>query len=174
MEAVMHKKKKKYGRRFTDEEKLKIVQGFLESGMTRTDYSQSVDIAHVTLSRWLREYGQTGRGKKSRYTPDQRRQAVEEYLRSNMTQRDFNKVWGVNQKSLSKWINLYSNFGGKSLEEGKMYGKGKKRGRKPLSQLIKDEILATQKLLPNSGLKKLRWITGMDSSSKESLKNTLS
>lgn len=156
MEDIMHKKKRKYGRRFTDDEKLKIVQGFLESGMTRTDYCENVDIAHATLNRWLREYGQTGRSKKSRYTPEQRKQAVEEYLRSDMSQSDFSKVWGINQKSLSKWVNLYEKFGGKSLEEGKMYGKGKKRGRKPLSQLIKNEIVAKQKLLPNSGLKKLQ------------------
>lgn len=153
----MAKKSKIYGRRYDDKEKKKIVKKFIESGYSKSQFCIEEDIAMSTLNKWLQLFNATGKHiKHGQYSPEQRRQAVEEFMRSGMTQKDFAKVWGVDTSTLSLWLRKYRDEGPKALEPGRIYGKGLKRGRKAISESIKNEIIARQKSLPTFGLKKLQ------------------
>tara|TARA_B100001971_G_scaffold61895_1_gene56910 strand:- start:114512 stop:116374 length:1863 start_codon:yes stop_codon:yes gene_type:complete len=149
----MKRKKRKF---HSHEERREIVQRFIESGMTAKDFSPTVGIAAVTLSRWARDYGQSSALRKHHYTPEQRRHAIAEYLRSGMTQKQFSKVWGIDQKTLSTWFCAYKKEGPKALENGKLYGAGLRRGRKEISSSFKEEIIKKAQSLPEFGIKKLQ------------------
>lgn len=148
----MKKRKRKL---YSPEKKRKIISDFLESGMTAKDYSAKIGVNPVTLSRWTRDYGQSTAMRKSQYSPEQRRFAVTEFIRSGMTQKEFARVWNIDQKTLSIWLNTYKKLGPQGLENGELYGMGKKRGRKEISSKIKKEVLETSSQRPGFGLKKL-------------------
>ena len=82
-----------------------------------------------------------------------RKEAVEAFLKSGSTVKEFSKVWGVSHNSLARWCKVYEERGAKGLESG-IYGEGKKRGRKGSSPHLKAQIVAVQTENPNFGLKK--------------------
>lgn len=149
----MAKRKRKY---FTPEQRRKTVEEFLESGMTAKDFSAKKNLAAVTLSRWARDYGHSYSQRKHHYSPEQRRHAITEFMRSGLTQKDFARVWGVDTKTLSTWIRNYRIDGPKGLENGGIYGSNKKRGRKGVKEVVKERVLETSKRLPDFGLKKMQ------------------
>lgn len=103
------------------------------------------------------------KGKKKRvmrhagpYTPDQRRQAVEAYLKSGMKAKDFAKTWGTSEASLYNWLKVYEKSGGKGLERSSLSDDAKKRGRKGLPEPVKKEITSVKSENPEFGVKKVR------------------
>jgi transposase InsO family protein/transposase-like protein len=90
------------------------------------------------------------------YSPDQRRQAVEAYLKSGVSAKDFAKTWGTSPASLFKWQRAYREHGGKGLENRLFLKGGKKRGRKGLPEPVKQEITAVKRENPDFGIKKVR------------------
>ncbi len=89
------------------------------------------------------------------YTPEQRCQAVEAYLKSGMTREDFGKTWGVGVSSLSRWVELYQEGGPKALATNRIR-KDRKPGRKRLAVAVRDEISAVKREFPDFGLRKVR------------------
>lgn len=107
--------------------------------------------------------GKRGRGKQKRvmrhagpYTPEQRRQAVEAYLKSGMSQKDFAKTWGTSPGSLFNWVKAYQEEGPKALEGASLRRDAKKRGRKGLAAPVKNEITAIKRSNPDFGTKSVR------------------
>ncbi|MBL4862451.1 MAG: DDE-type integrase/transposase/recombinase [Crocinitomicaceae bacterium] len=149
----MKTKKRKF---YSPEKKRNVVASFIESGLTAKDYSNQIGIAAVTLSRWARDFGHSSTQRTGHYTPEQRRFAINEFMKSGLTQKNFAKIWNVDQKTLSTWLNAYKKDGPKGLEGGTLYGSGKKQGRKELNVLYKNEIIKTSERLPTFGLKKLQ------------------
>ena len=47
----------KLSRRYTDQEKLKILEQFKESGVSIWAFSENYGIGHSTLSRWITKFG---------------------------------------------------------------------------------------------------------------------
>jgi transposase-like protein len=94
-----------------------------------------------------------GRGKKRedarkprRSTPEERRQAVEAFRKSGLTQAMFAKQWGVNPITFSGWV---ARAGAKDPRE--------RRGRKPrLAEAVKQEVAATKRRFPTFGFLKIR------------------
>jgi len=142
--------------RYSQEEKISIIEDYLKSGKTVKDYCVNAPMSDGSLHRWLKEYKQKPKRKKPHYSPEQRKEAVEQYLKSGMTQVNFAKVWGIDAKSLHTWLKVYRTKGAAGLLDGLIYGKGKKRGREELKQEVKDVIVETKKRLPQFGLKKLK------------------
>lgn len=90
------------------------------------------------------------------YTPEQRRQAVEAYLKSGMTMRDFAKTWGTSEGSLYNWVKAYQELGPKALDGASLRQDAKKRGRKGLPVPVKQEITAVKQEHPEYGTKSVR------------------
>ena len=91
------------------------------------------------------------------YGPDARREAVEAYRKSGLSQQDFGKLWGVSAASIGKWSRAYETGGPKALEEkarGRPKGSGGMFPRLP--QAVREAIVATKRRFPTFGLRKVR------------------
>jgi transposase InsO family protein/transposase-like protein len=168
----MSKQERKPGsgkRKFSDSEKKKILQGFKVHRGPKEAFFQSQGVTGSAVYRWKQE----AQGKKAGTAPEvdrskadgtlskanqdritARKEAVEAFLKSGSTVKDFSKVWGVSHNSLALWLRIYEERGAQGLEGG-IYGENK-RGRKGSSPLVKAQIVSVQEENPNFGLKKVR------------------
>src|SRR5262245_3508057 len=95
---------------------------------------------------------------KRRYTPEERRQAVEAWRRSGLTQKAFARTWGVSHITLWAWARKYELEGPQGLERVAR-GPAKRRGKAPLAEAVKAEIVETRRRFPSFGLKRIRdWV----------------
>ena len=168
----MGKKERKPGsgkRKFSDSDKKKILQAFKLHRGPKEVFFEAQGVTGSAVYRWKQEarekkdgkspgVGRSRTGGSARPSSQDRiaarKEAVEAYLKSGSTFKDFAKVWGVSHNSLARWCRIYEERGAKGLESG-IYGEGK-RGRKGSSPLVKAQIVAVQTENPNFGLKKVR------------------
>ena len=157
-------------RKFSDSERRDIIRAFKAHAGPKDDFFRAQGITGSAVYRWIQEAKEkkeakaAGGGKRSKADAPPsakgqdriaaRKEAVEAYLKSGMTFKEFAKVWGVSHNSLAQWCKVYEERGAKGLESG-IYGTGK-RGRKGSSPELKAQIVAVQKENPDFGLKKVR------------------
>ena len=162
-------KKRKPKRMFSHEEKKRIVEEFLESGLTASKFAPKYDIVMETLSKWKQDYKRSQQNPNQRlksnikrggpYNEDLRRQAVEAYRKSGLSQKDFSKIWGVAEVTLGRWNSLYNKYGPKGLEGNifqDTFRKYKARHHKRISETLQKEIIKTKQENPTFGLRKVR------------------
>ena len=106
--------------------------------------------------------GPTARGWRSRaggwrrlrrHTPEQRRAAIEAYVKSGLTQQGFARIWGLSPHTIYLWMKIYRERGPKGLEHP--CGTGRP-GRKPLAPALREEIVRVQRSFPDFGLRRVR------------------
>ena len=156
-------------RKFSDSERREILRAFKAHRGPKEAFFQAQGITGSAVYRWQAEakekkVAKAQGGKRSKADgavrgsgQDRiaaRKEAVEAYLKSGSTFKDFAKVWGVSHNSLAQWCKVYEERGAKGLESG-IYGNGK-RGRKGSSPHLKAQIVTVQTENPNFGLKKVR------------------
>jgi transposase InsO family protein len=90
--------------------------------------------------------------RRASYSPEQRREAVEAFQKSDMTREQFARTWGVSTASLSAWCKAYREQGPKGLEN-RYRGKKKPTAK---SKAVKEAIKETNKQFPSFGLRKIR------------------
>jgi len=90
--------------------------------------------------------------KRQSFTPEERREAVEAYLQTDLTKKSFSKLWGISDATLGKWLRKYQTEGPKGLERKPHSGKGKMR----IAQAVRDEIVGVKRFFPDFGLKRVR------------------
>lgn len=162
---LTEKKRKKQKRMFTDEDKIAIVTEFLESGLTAKKFAPIYDIRMETLARWKREV--LDRRPLSKPTPkrggpyniQQRLTAVESYIKSGLSQKDFSKTWGVSEVTLGRWHSLFQKHGPKGLEGHIFQDKFreyKRRHHKKISEKLEEIIIKTKTGNPDFGLRKVK------------------
>ena len=110
------------------------------------------------------EPGPTSRGRRGsrrgqaqrRYTPEERRAAVEAYVKSGLTYEGFARIWGLSRHTVYVWMKIYRERGPKGLE----HPCGTRRpGRKPLAPALREEIVLVQRRFPDFGLRRVRdWL----------------
>jgi transposase InsO family protein/transposase-like protein len=91
------------------------------------------------------------------FNADQRRQAVEAFLKSGMPQKPFARLYGIAERSLWKWLKQYEAAGPKALEDkkrGRPKGSGGVLARIP--DATKAAITAVKAKFPEFGLRKIR------------------
>ena len=150
--------KKRRSRRYSDPEKESIINDFLKSEKTIKEYCEHSECSEASLARWIRESKKSKGRKGTRQfsSPEQRKEAVEAFLKSGMSIKMFAKTWGMNDKTLSKWLLTYKRKGAKGLEPGHVYGSGKKKGPKGIKNVVRGKILEVKSSFPDFGLKKLQ------------------
>lgn len=159
------KKYNKQKRTFTVDDKVAIVKEFLESGLTAKKFAPIYDIRMETLARWKREVldnkpmskPTTKRG--GPYKLQERLNAVEAYIKSGMSQRDFSKTWGIAEVTLGRWHSLYQKHGPKGLEGSifqDTFRKYKARHHKKISEKLEEVIIKTKTTNPTFGLRKVK------------------
>ncbi len=102
----------------------------------------------------LKARDEDSRGHK-RYTPEERREAVERFHASGMTQAAFSRTWGVSKITLGQWVRKHAAEGGKGLERVAL-GPPRRRGRAPLADAVRAAVASVQRRFPDFGLKRVR------------------
>ena len=105
--------------RYSPEAQARILSDFAESNLSQRVFATQSGVSVSTLQKWLRRES-AAPGAPSRYanrfSPEERRAAVEAYLKSGRKRRDFAKLWGCSPSSLDKWLRRYRDEGPKGLE----------------------------------------------------------
>ena len=95
---------------------------------------------------------------KRTFTPDERRAAVEAYYGSELSRHAFARQWGLSHVTLGVWVRKYEAEGPKGLER-LASGPPRRRGKAPLAEAVKAEIVAVREAHPEFGWKRLRtWL----------------
>lgn len=115
-------------------------------------FCQQHGIHTVTLYKWRRTAKSRPGNRLRRFTPEQKRQAVETLEKSGQSVDIFGKAWGVNPRVLSRWRKAYLERGPKALE-----GRGGRRpGRRSVASGMREEIVAVKRQFPDFGLRKVQ------------------
>ena len=151
-------KKRKVSKEYRDQ----ILDEFVNSSLSIQELCAKHDIKVGTFRWWCSGDKELRRvaceraqltNKKPRYTFEQRKTAVEAYLKSGMTRTAFAKVYGLSTMSISVWTRIYQGLGPQALETEAI---NKFRGRRPISDGLKDEITRVKMDNPGFGLRKVR------------------
>jgi transposase InsO family protein len=142
---------------YTPEQREAILESFDAWKGTKKAFCAQHKVHPVSLWEWRR--GGKARATKARNagkkltvrTPEQRRQAVEAFSRSGQSLEKFGKAWGVNPQVLGRWVKKYRKEGPKALE-GRA---GRKKGRKPVAEGIREGIRQVKAQFPDFGMRKV-------------------
>lgn len=165
MSSLGKRWKRKVSRQFSIEEKKKIVEDFLSSGLPARVYAPTCGIRMETLSKWKQQYLNPSRLKARTikrggpYALQERLNAVEAYVKSGLSQKDFSKTWGVSEVTLGRWHSLYQKHGPKGLEGNifqDTFRKYKARHHKKISEKLEEVIIKTKISNPSFGLRKVK------------------
>jgi len=163
-EAARSGRRDSAGRRhFSATERQELLEALSSSGEDVLSFCQSRDLIPTTVRAWLareKVLKTTGasatRSRQHRYTPEQKRAAVEAFQRSGRTQADFAALWGVSSWTLGAWTKRYEEQGPKGLEPRYTGGPGRPR---TIPEGVRAEIAATKQRNPAFGLRKVRdWL----------------
>lgn len=151
---------------------LQILKEFEAIGGNQCDFCDSRGISRSTFSSWWNRYRllgekslRTSRERSAHFgswSPDQRRMAVEAYLKSGMNITDFGRLWGVGDGPLKVWVERYQAGGPKALENRVLSpGRPRRKGVRELIEKVKREN-------PAFGFRKVRDFLGRISGVKVS------
>jgi len=156
-------------RRYTAAEKKALLDGYKPGEETVRGYCDRHEITSSSLCLWRRQFAERGaaglepkhnpRNRQKthrRYSPEERRAAVEAYSKSGRTLRDFSKVWGITSRTLSRWRAVYEQEGPKGLEPKPPAKRDGPPIRKRLPQPVVDEIVRTKRRFAHFGLRRVR------------------
>ena len=146
-----------FRKRYTAAQKRELVAAYEASGQSLREFCASHEPSVETLRRWVRlgvKDSDARRTKRSRrYTPEQRRAAVEAFVRSGRTRTDFAALWGISIDTLSSWIRRYESEGPKGLETRK----GRQGGApRRIPESVRAEVERTKRRFPEFGLRRVR------------------
>ena len=160
-------KKRGRGRhRYPPEQRKSVLRAFAAWKGTRKAFCLQHKVSPVTLWQWQREArgpkgkeasakpphkAKKGRREQTSYTPEQRRKAVETFNRSGQTLDVFGKTWGVNPTVLGRWVRAYRKDGPQALEGRR----GRKQGRKPVAEGLREGIREVKEQFPDFGIRKV-------------------
>lgn len=156
-------------KRYSPQEKLALIRAYEESGMHMRDFCAQQGVCTKSLCDWRRGYAEDGEagledkpnprnakgGCNRQFSPDQKREAVEAWMKSGMTKEAFGKVWGVSDATIGKWVNRYRDHGPKGLERSGAPVKPKSP-RPGLPGAVKESIAEVKQRFPSFGLRKIR------------------
>ena len=136
------------------EEKVKIIQDYLEGTISKSEAARRGGVARDTIEQWARNYESDGEyafllHKNRVYSPEIKRQAVEDYLSGVGSQSEICKKYHIRKRmQLQKWIKVYNAHGDFNSTKFSGGGSYMKRGRETTFEervQIARECIATGK-----------------------------
>lgn len=146
------------------EKRIGLVRAFLAQVGTQTAFCKAHGVHPATFSGWLNEYKRVGEAKmrsnheklleggvhNGPYSTDERRHAVETYLKSGQSFDNFARVWGIGESTLRYWVERYQEGGPQALEKRVTpAGRPRYKGVRELVERVKKEN-------PTFGFRKIR------------------
>lgn len=111
--------------KLTPEERVRLVENYLNGEESLNGLAHTVDISESTLRRWLMIYeneGPTGllaKRKNTHYSIEMKLQAVTDYLNGVGSLNDLSKKYGLrNISQLQDWLKVYNTHGNFKSESG--------------------------------------------------------
>lgn len=147
--------------RYSEEFRRKFIEDFKKSKMSKAEFCKLQNVNYTTAITWFKNlemHGSTSKPHRGPYSPDQRRQTVEAYLKSGISQKDFAQTWDIPYKTLTGWLEKYRKGGPKGLEEYAPPKQDDKRKGRKISQQVMDEIIRIKNGDPKSGLKYIKQV----------------
>ena len=152
-------------RSFAAQEKLKLIEGYEAGSLGLREFCASSGVSTTSFCRWLKQYRDMGAaglepaenarnlGGRHRgpHNPDDRRHAVEAFLKSGLSVDEFSRVWGVSWKSLATWVKRYQAQGPQGLENRYL-----RKRKKRVAESLQEEVRNLKRGNPGFGLKKVR------------------
>lgn len=140
--------------------KIRILKELERSELGIMDFCKANDVSYDTLRTWQKKQARgeslENRAKQGPVNPLERIQAVEAFLKSGMTGREFAKTWGVGESSINRWTRIYNEQGPKALESPSLVANPKKRGSKGIPRALREEIAQVKRENPSFGLRKVK------------------
>lgn len=146
---------KKYSAEFRSQ----FMADFKKSGKSLPIFCEERGVNYGTAHGWIKNTELTGKAIKGRtgpYTAEQRKQTLEAYFKSQMSQKEFAKSWGVPYKTLTGWLEKYRKDGPKSLDGYAESKPGDKRKGRKIAPKVLEEIVKLKSSDPKAGLKYLQ------------------
>jgi len=135
------------GRRFSPEERERLLALYANSDLTVRAFAKRHGVKYTTFRNW--PYKRSARQpastrKAQRFTPEERRTAVEAFVKSGRSRDDFARLWGCSPSSLDKWLKRYRDEGPKGLET-RMPKKGRRRHHpKRISEPVRELVASVR------------------------------
>lgn len=136
------------------------MRDFEASGQTLADFARTHDLGFASLRQWRQRLRKDravspARAARRRFTPDERREAVEAFLKSGRSTADFARLWGCSPSSLTKWVARWRRDGPQGLEPRSRVHKPRAPHPSRLSDAVRDEVEATRRAHPDFGLRRV-------------------
>ena len=157
-------------RRYGADERKSLLGELASSGETIDEFCARRKVSSASICKWrklLETHGESGlaprqwvgnpNGEHGRIrSPDERRAAVEAFLRSGMSVEVFSRTYGCSSVTLRSWLKLYREGGPKALES-RLPGRprGSPGGFPSVAVEVREEIVRTKTRFPDFGLKKV-------------------
>ena len=148
-------------RRFSAEERAALLVAWEASGKSAQKFGAEHGITRDSLYRWRRGAKLASprrsprRPSPRRYSPEEKRAAVEAFHGFGVTQSAFARLWGMTVRSLRAWLTRYKDGGPKALEPRRR-GRPKGQGPRLPHPTVRAAIVDTKRRFPWFGLRKVR------------------
>ena len=130
------------------EEKAKVIEDYINNRISLSEAARRGGVARDTISQWARNYEADGMTafmtcKNRVYSPELKRQAVEDYLSGMGSQAELSKKYGLrNRRQLRNWLKVYNAHGDFNSRQNSGGGSYMKQGRDTTQeeriQIVKD------------------------------------
>lgn len=146
------------GRRCSARERAAILEEYAATDQDIRSFAAAHSIGYSTLQSWLRverkKRKEASRFSR-RFTPEERRAAVEAFLKSTRTRQSFAAMWGCSASSLDKWLRRYEQEGPKGLETKSAGWPSHRVHPKRLPDEVRELILSSNRAHPEFGATRL-------------------
>ena len=130
------------------EEKAKVIEDYINNRISLSEAARRGGVARDTISQWARNYEADGMTafmtcRNRVYSPELKRQAVEDYLSGKGSQAELSKKYGLrDRRQLQNWLKVYHAHGDFNSRKNSGGGNCMKQGRDTTQeeriQIVKD------------------------------------
>ena len=130
------------------EEKAKVIEDYINNRISLSEAARRGGVVRDTISQWARNYEADGMAafmtcKNRVYSPELKRQAVEDYLSGMGSQAELSKKYGLrDRRQLRNWLKVYNAHGDFNSRKNSGGGSCMKQGRSTTQeervQIVKD------------------------------------
>ena len=130
------------------EEKVKVIEDYINNRISLSEAARRGGVARDTISQWARNYEADGMTafmtcRNRVYSPELKRQAVEDYLSGKGSQAELSKKYGLrDRRQLRNWLKVYNAHGDFNSRKNSGGGSYMKQGRDTTQeeriQIVKD------------------------------------
>lgn len=93
--------------RFNKIQKLKFIDEFKKSGLSKSKFCKINSITTYELSNWIRKFEPSLISKQKSYTENQRKEIIKDYQDSNLTIGEYSKQKNISEEAIVRWRARY-------------------------------------------------------------------